>query len=92
MAARYQTLGKTTHFNISIPITTIGTCGSYVKFTLPNTPKSYVFFTGIETSVGTPLKGYSTGTNGVFMTTLGTGAFPGASGYTLELNGTYEAS
>lgn len=96
-SGRYKQNGKTVHFAVTLTITTNGTAAGWVNATLPVTKR-----TGSGLSQFAPGWNQSTGAAifGVIQATAPTlvsifkpdGTYPGATGATLQIAGTYEAA
>jgi hypothetical protein len=96
VTGRYQVTNRMMTLNVSIPITTIGTCATYVSFTLPQVPVTASVLYGRETqATGIMLQANlgATATIGQIQSTTGTcvnGTAPCNSGDTLVITGSYE--
>lgn len=95
VTARYKQVGKTVHFYIAIPITTNGTAAGFVQATLPvasaNTSRQSA--PGREnTLTGKTLSARIEVNSSLMQITLYDGLYPGASGASMDVSGTYEAA
>lgn len=88
---RYAKIGNTVVFNVTISISVNGTAASWVIFNLPTSSVSYAVFTGRSLTSGITLVGNaSASADSVLLTTYING-YPGGSGTTLIVSGTYES-
>lgn len=94
-AGRYKQIGKTVFFQIAINIVTNGTAGTNVQATLPVSAVTSMVYVvaGREITVGNMLQG-SIGVVGanILLINYTNNAYPGATGYSLNLSGVYEAN
>ncbi len=93
-AGRYKQIGKTATFSAAITVTTIGTGGGSVNFTLPVTANAAnsTFCSGRETgSTGSALFAFNSSTT-VANITRYDNIFIGANGYVYNISCTYEAA
>jgi hypothetical protein len=93
VSGRYQQVGKTVHFYVSVAITTNGTAADFVKVTLPVAARSANAgnASGREPSTGTLLFGTLVNTSDVWVSTP-SGTYPGGDGRTIQVAGVYEAA
>jgi hypothetical protein len=96
VTGRYKRLGSKLYFvEMIIPITTNGTCASFLIVTLPNSARAAAYgggITGSEIAVNNKavVGRLSTGSNTIYVFNAD-GTYPGVSGGTFVLNGTFEA-
>lgn len=91
---RSRLVGKTLDWSMTISITTNGTCAGYILATLPVTLRAAnnCSVMGAETAVAfTQIAAHNSTTTQMLLTFLG-GAYPGANGSSISINGTCEAN
>ena len=91
-SGRYKAIGKTVFINLSITITTNGTCAGSVKFTLPVPAYAVAIASGREAGVtGSALQAIVATPSAPYASvyTYANG-YPGGNGAVLEISGTYE--
>ena len=88
---RTKQIGKTTFFNLTVVITTNGTCATSITVATGITSAANKLFVGRDLTAGGMLLCNITPTSGVITMLTSAGSYPGADGKTLVCNGTYEA-
>lgn len=90
---RVKSIGKTTFVNLSIAITTNGTCASFITVAVPTgnaAARAYLF--GANVTAGVPIiKGVLATGSATLLVTNATDTYPGADATTLVISGVYEA-
>lgn len=92
---RWRLVGRTCHVRIRIPITDLGTAGTYVTATLPLPVSGASAIAGVfsgkdNSHSGKALNGYATAGTNYMAINNADGSFAGASGAVLTMAGTYE--
>ena len=88
----YKAIGSTVHFNVSISITTNGTAGTAIIFTLPGLPKYNFAPNGYEAAVYGGQMQVRGQTSGICVVYKEANAYPGQDGCTIVISGTYESA
>jgi hypothetical protein len=84
----YTKNGRLVSFRATITITTNGTGGTYIQFTLPFTAAVRTAVCGQSQSAVVGLTGYVMGSNCIIFTAAG--GYPAADGYVLDVQGNFE--
>lgn len=86
-----RTVGKTTVVGLVVTVTTLGTCGTTVTATLPNTANGAYVLAGRDNGVsGKMLQGISVAGSGQLTILNYDNSFPAASGAVLQVSGVYQ--
>ncbi|HYY94059.1 MAG TPA: hypothetical protein VE713_06035 [Pyrinomonadaceae bacterium] len=92
VTGRYRQIGKTVFFQVTIPITTNGTCATSVNATLPFTAAAFDFVTmGVLYTSGKLLRGHIQPSATTVSIRLYDATYPGGTGETIALSGSYES-
>lgn len=89
-SGRSKTLGKTTWIQISITVTTNGTCGGFISATLPNTANNNAAFSGQDTATNTVVTFNMSASGTTVAMVKYDGTYPGVSAHSYVVSGVYE--
>ncbi len=93
-AGRWKAIGKLYHIQLKVSISTLGTCGSFITATLPNSTTAAAdgAMTGGENAVaGSTFTGRFSATTGTIIMQRYDGTLGFANNYVVAFNGLYEA-
>ena len=90
VVARYQSTGKTVNFSLSIPITTNGTCASYITATLPATSMAATALAAMDIGTFKPLMSWAGASSTTVAIESTAAGYPGGDGTNIVVSGVYE--